>query len=275
MNEISPFPCGGCPVENITGLWRFRCPPHHRTRTTSIPGHLLHYVISGSYRLKIGAKEYFPGPGDMLYYYGSEEVQWEGDDCEVDFYSVGFMGTAIPVLSPDERLIRTSEEIRRKWDRLWNESRNPDNMKSVIQTYSILLDIISPVFWNNTGNSVLFNSKKWQSIEKLIRSDKLYHISPDDLAGRTGMSRTALFDLCRREIGTTPIRRLKEIRIEEAKGLLKYTEMRIGEIAEFLGFSRIHDFSREFKNETSLSPREYRNRALQSNPILSSGTSKG
>lgn len=258
MEEISAFPCGSCPVENIAGLWKFHHPPFHNAQTSSTPGHLLHYIISGSYKLQIGAKVYYPRSGDMLYYYGSEEVIWEGNESEVEFYSIGFMGMAIPVLSPDDRLIKTTFDIREKWDKLWSESSNPNAKKGIIKTYSILLDIISPIFWKKEDSATLRDSRNWQKVEKLIRSEKLYHVLPDDLAFKAGMSRTALYKLCRSEIGSTPVRRLKEIRIEEAKGLLKYTEMRVCEISSFLGFKRIHDFSREFKKETSISPSEYR-----------------
>jgi len=194
----------------------------------------------------------------MLYYYGSEEVLWEGDESEVDFYSAGFMGTAIPVLSPEDRIIKAPIDIKNKWDKLWEASMNPDLNKGAVLSYSILLDILAPIFWKDEIQDLQKGSRTWQKIEKQIRSGKLYHITPEQLAEHVGYSRTSLYNLCRDEIGSTPIQHLKKIRTEEAKGLLKFTDMRIGEISDLLGYKRIHDFSREFKKVSGVSPKEFR-----------------
>ena len=83
ISNSNIFPYGGCPVENITGVWRFQRPPLYKDATSSIPGHLLHYIISGSYKVSIGKKQYYPKKGDILYYYGSEQVVWIGDNSYV------------------------------------------------------------------------------------------------------------------------------------------------------------------------------------------------
>lgn len=203
--------------------------------------------------------QYYPQKGDMLYYYGSEEVIWEGDESDVEFNSVGFMGTTIPVLSPHERIIKAQEGMDIKWDKLWEVSKDPDIKRGAVLSYSILLDMLLSIFWKDEGENRQSDSNNWQKIEKLIRSSRLYHLTPEQLAEKTGHSRSLIYDLCRNEIGSTPLQRLKDIRIEEARGLLKYTEMRVGEISDYLGYKRIHDFSREFKKEAGVSPREYRN----------------
>jgi AraC-like DNA-binding protein len=252
------YPCGSCPIENITAVWRFKRPALYRGKTSSLPGHLLHYIIDGSYTVKIGSKEYYPQKGNILYYYGSEEVIWEGNDSAVDFYSVGFIGTGIPVLSPDERIINTAAGMKDKWDSLWEISNNGNLNNRALLSYSILLDILASIFMNNKKQIIQTDSNNWQKIEKLIRSEGLYHISINQLSEKAGLSRSSIYCLCRNEVGSTPNQRIKDIRIEEAKGLLKYTQMRIGEISDYLGYKRIHDFSREFKKEAGISGREYR-----------------
>ncbi|MGL1892880.1 MAG: AraC family transcriptional regulator [Spirochaetaceae bacterium] len=257
MNN-SLFPCGSCPIDNITGIWKLKIPASENGATYSIPGHLLHYIISGSYKVKIGKKEYYPKEGDMLYYYGSEEVIWESFETDIDFYSVGFTGSFIPVLSPDDRVIQATSDIRNKWEKLWKTSIESNKNSAYVLSYSILLDLISSIFWKQDGSAILPLSNKWLKIENHIRSEKLYHISPDQLAQKAGLSRSSLYSLCRKETGATPLKLLKDIRTEEAKGILKYTEMRIGEISDYLGFKRIHDFSREFKLMTGISPKKFR-----------------
>jgi two-component system response regulator YesN len=61
------------------------------------------------------------------------------------------------------------------------------------------------------------------------------------------------------ECGVTFIEYLTEVRIEQAKKLLKTTDMKGSDIAYETGFSDPHYFSFIFKKTTGLSPREYRN----------------
>ncbi len=51
-------------------------------------------------------------------------------------------------------------------------------------------------------------------------------------------------------------------RIENAMDHLKYSDMNIGQIADSLGFTNQHIFSRLFKQQTGLSPSQYRDKAL-------------
>ena len=54
-----------------------------------------------------------------------------------------------------------------------------------------------------------------------------------------------------------PIEYFISTKIDLAKKLLREDNMNITEIAEFLGYSGIHYFSRQFKKTTGMSPRQY------------------
>lgn len=53
---------------------------------------------------------------------------------------------------------------------------------------------------------------------------------------------------------------MNSVRIEEAKKLLKDPALRIGDVAEKVGFLDMGHFSRVFKKMTGISANEYRNR---------------
>ena len=55
---------------------------------------------------------------------------------------------------------------------------------------------------------------------------------------------------------------LNEIRVKEAKELLKDPSLRVGDVAEMVGFLDIAHFSRVFKKYTNMSANEYRNTKL-------------
>lgn len=54
-----------------------------------------------------------------------------------------------------------------------------------------------------------------------------------------------------------PIAYFRKMRVEEIKREIRNSAMNISELSEHFGYSSIHYFSRQFKRETGMSPREY------------------
>ncbi len=88
------------------------------------------------------------------------------------------------------------------------------------------------------------------------------HLSLSDVADHVYVSQWHLSKLLNKyqEKGFSEI--LNEIRITRAKELLKDPGLRIGDIAERVGFSDIAHFSRAFKKFEGISANEYRNTRL-------------
>lgn len=80
----------------------------------------------------------------------------------------------------------------------------------------------------------------------------------DDSVNALGISlghANKVFKQCK---GVTIFKYLTNIRIEESKRMLKSSDMKIGEIAEKVGFPNVSYFTTFFKKNTSLTPNEYR-----------------
>ena len=71
----------------------------------------------------------------------------------------------------------------------------------------------------------------------------------------------SVYRLCQVQLSEEADRKdiLNNIRIEKAKELLKDPSLRIGDIADMVGFLDMAHFSRVFKRQTGLSANEYRN----------------
>jgi len=80
----------------------------------------------------------------------------------------------------------------------------------------------------------------------------------DNAADISGITRRRFNDLFKSSFGITPNRYVTKQKIEYAKQLLCLNELSVSEISEICGFSDIYYFSKVFKGETGLSPREYR-----------------
>ncbi|MDD7652976.1 MAG: helix-turn-helix transcriptional regulator [Candidatus Faecousia sp.] len=67
----------------------------------------------------------------------------------------------------------------------------------------------------------------------------------------------------RKETGQTISAYVSHIRIEKSKALLRQPGVPIAEIAGLCGFEDQSYFTRVFKKQTGISPKQYRNNALE------------
>ena len=101
-----------------------------------------------------------------------------------------------------------------------------------------------------------------QTAMRFIRNNFSQALSVDQLADQVAMS-PSHFSHCFREIsGISPMRYLRNVRLDEARALMLGTGMRAGEAAEKVGFESTAHFAREFKSRFDASPTEYVRRML-------------
>ena len=84
-----------------------------------------------------------------------------------------------------------------------------------------------------------------------------------DVAEKTYVSQWHLSKLLNKETGQSFSEILNGIRIEKAKELLKDPSLRIGDIADEVGFLDMAHFSRVFKKINGISANEYRNQMTE------------
>jgi two-component system response regulator YesN len=78
-----------------------------------------------------------------------------------------------------------------------------------------------------------------------------------DIAAHLKLSRSYLSDLFSRETGQSLSEELNNIRIRQAKQLLRQENLKIYEIAEAVGFTDAKSFTKVFKRIEGMTPREY------------------
>lgn len=97
---------------------------------------------------------------------------------------------------------------------------------------------------------------------KYIEENYREKLKLSDVADHAYVSQWHLSKLLNRQTGQSFSDILNNIRIENAKVLLKEPSLRIGNIAEEVGFLDIAHFSRVFKKLTGISANEYRNKII-------------
>ncbi|OXM83584.1 AraC family transcriptional regulator [Paenibacillus rigui] len=81
-----------------------------------------------------------------------------------------------------------------------------------------------------------------------------------DWAGRLGISTAYLYELFRKQTGTSPHAYELKVKLDRAKTWLRETDLPVTEIAHQLGFSSIHYFTRQFTKHMQETATHYRSR---------------
>ncbi|MDF2539340.1 MAG: two component AraC family transcriptional regulator [Herbinix sp.] len=106
---------------------------------------------------------------------------------------------------------------------------------------------------NEASNFIVNNAMKY------IEQNFSHKITLCEVAEKTYVSQWHLSKLLNRTMGQNFSEILNNIRIREAQKLLREPSLRIGDIAEKVGFVDMAHFSRVFKKNMGISANEYRN----------------
>jgi len=156
------------------------------------------------------------------------------------------------------------------------EYRQPDVgrnrlLEALIQALVVELSRLKPTTGHATKRYGPRQSDKGrQHLERYVSLvEHHYREQPsiECLAEQLGVSSAHLNMLCRQLAGRSALQLLHERLLLEAKRQLTYTNMTIGQVSDSLGFSEPAYFTRFFKRNTTLSPRDFRLRQTVVNDI--------
>lgn len=97
-----------------------------------------------------------------------------------------------------------------------------------------------------------------QNLNQFLIAHISEDLSVDRLTKEFNISKNKLYETCNRHLSVGIAEYIKSIRINEAKKLLKETELPIYIISDLVGFNDYNYFCRVFKKETGISARKYR-----------------
>ncbi len=106
---------------------------------------------------------------------------------------------------------------------------------------------------NEASNFIVHNAIRY------MEQNYPHKITLSEVAEKTYVSQWHLSKLLNRHLGQNFSEIMNNIRIKEAQKLLRDPSLRIGDIAEKVGFMDMAHFSRVFKKNTGISANEYRN----------------
>ena len=167
------------------------------------------------------------------------------------------------------QLLTPTPEQASKLESLLEELNNLENNKYYTYVFSTLfsyyLHEISKLDNNSdNNNNIIVHSSNFTPpivvrIMDYLKENYYSNITLEDLTEQFNISKSSLIYNFNKYLKTSPTDYLINIRVDQAKELLKNTGKSMSEIAEDCGFSSANYFSLMFKRKTGISPANYRN----------------
>ena len=265
MNNPEISPATSLNTVKITRIHFVQKITRHRKRTfrsSSLTGHLLHFVTEGVAQQESNGIQQILTPGKAIWYDHNSMVRGEITQPPWTFFTVSFECPNLPAIPADQKVLDVPDEVGTLFQELlqrW-ESENAIAVTDNLHITSLLYRIISLSYPQHqaevTPKSTLSD---WWEIESAY-SRRLNKPPPTlkQLSQRYAISSQKISAICRESTGTAPMKRLKTVRLSHARGLLLTSELSISQIAWQTGYPRVQDLSRACKQFFGLTPSKIR-----------------
>jgi AraC-like DNA-binding protein len=254
-------PVGPPVVRSVLLVDCYERPPGLRFDVSSRPGHLIQLMRAGIAAHEVGGRQYTLCPGDLIWYHEDERVVGEVLEGPWSFYTVNFIAPTLPPPPFERRVRRMQPAIRQHFEVLLAAWRGYDRDPTVrdLRVQSRLLALLADV---EDGEGLPFRmdatARLWWELEAELRRDLAQPVSLRRMVEVSGRSAATIARACHEAVGLPPLKRIKQVKMSLARGLVQHSELRMSDIAARIGYSRVHEFSRDYRRHFGTTPSEDR-----------------
>jgi AraC-like DNA-binding protein len=265
MSEFVEKPVGASVLQSVRLVGRLRRPKlGYRFAASSLPGHLLQVTVQGASRHEVGGRQYDLSKGSLIWYHEDESVRGVVRRAPWVLYTVNFIA---PSLSPppfEQRVRKVDQRMINRFASLleaWNDLKVADAAREM-RVQSNLLSILSHL-QPTDGQPYRMepSARPWWDLETMLRGDLSQQIDLTRMCELAGKSIATIARSCMHAVGVPPMKRVKQIRMSFARGLVQRSGLSFSEIAERTGYPRVHEFSRDYRRHFGVTATEERSRS--------------
>lgn len=265
MSANTPVPpLQGAIITGIQLVDRIERRERMRFDATSLPGHLIHFVLAGRVEQYSSGMRQELTPGSTVWYHEDETVTGRIMESPWVFYTVSFTAPTIQPPPFDRRVARYSPETLGKMERLyrtWHDTAAPATTRQ-LRLHALLLEIILDVLpAASQRHRMDEGAGLWWQIESKLRQDLSRPIDLESIRRLARRSVRTITRACYLSVGKPPMKRVKELRLSYARGLVCHSELSMTEIAFRVGYGRVQEFSRDYNRTYGKTPSDDRRMA--------------
>lgn len=209
-------------------------------------------------------------PNELLIF---DKNQWHMQyaESDVEFLTVSFLLPGHDLTDWTDRVIPTSLPVQQAAKALLEEYDNPSDLQDAFfqaQFSLLLLYLLRQIPETIRKPSPATAQERSQLLDKalqIVAREYRRKLTVSALASAVNVSTSQLTVLFQTHLGIPPAKYITRIRLEESKALLLSQQMSIGEISNYLGYSSIQHYSKQFREWFGCSPTAFAKYAAQEN----------
>ena len=223
----------------------------------------IHYLFEGEGRLRCQGEEIALCAGDCAIVNGNELHQGDAGKCSYAciIFPVSFLGEERVLF---KSLVR-SAEIDRIFTRMYDAFRKKEAGYELViksETYALLAHLVRHDVKKRLSERRY--ESRFEALEKINETAQYLEehfteeITTEQLAKMAHLSEGYFCSLFKEVTGKSAKEYINDLKLRRGEELLTSTDMTVTEIAFCCGFSDANYFTRMFKKEKGISPREFR-----------------
>lgn len=217
------------------------------------------YVEKGTLHNFFHGQDVSLHPNELLIF---DQNQWHMQyaESDVEFLTVSFLWPNHDLTDWINRIIPASMPVQRAAKALLEEYDTPSIFQDEFfhaQFSLLLLHLLRQIPKTVHKPSPATAHARNQLLDKalqIVTSEYRQKLTVSTLAAAVNVSTSQLTALFQTNLGIPPAKYITRIRLEESKALLLSQQMSIGEIANYLGYSSIQHYSKQFREWFGCSP---------------------
>lgn len=220
------------------------------------------YVEKGTLHNFFQGQDVALHPNELLIF---EQNQWHMQyaESDVEFLTVSFLWPGHDLSDWTNRIIPASLPVQQAARALLEEYDIPSDLQNDYfhaHFSLLLLHLLRQTPETVHKPSPATAHARSQLLDKalqIVAGEYRRKLTVSELAAAVNVSTSQLTVLFQTHLGTSPAKYITRIRLEESKALLLSHQMSIGEIADYLGYSSIQHYSKQFRDWFGCSPTSF------------------